>query len=596
MLKRVAMAMVVALGCASVVTGQTAQPEPAGAATQQQPAATTAPATAAEQPAAQDPAAQPAPRQDLMAGEDRRPATTTFMGDTGLWFVPTGEVLPARKWSFSLYRVNFDFNQGFTDVSNWPVTLGVGLGDRAELFGAWSVVRRVDRDVRPLFIPTQAGAGGLANEYPLVTQGWSGNQLGDLWIGAKINLMSQWRGHGGAFALRGMVKIPTAKDDEEGVGTGKPDFGIDAILSKEINERVELSGFGGLMLRGKPDGVELSNGFRYGVGIGVPSRRALRLTAELHGEAYFDDSLELSRSLIGADGSLPPSVTNLDSPLNASLGLTYLHSGGFFAGAGLNWRIKMDGRSEFGSFEDETGDSLGFQLRLGYHPGVRIFVPPPPPLPPPAPPAAEHILSVEAQCNPCEVQVGQTSMVTAVPKSSIGCVVTYAWSAPSGTFADRTAKDTKWTAPMQPGTVPVTVTVTCPQDGKTASDDVSIRVVAAPITEIVIEDVHFDFDRYSLRPEATRALDEAVAALQKVPGATVQIEGHTCNIGTAEYNLALGDRRANSVRDYLVSRGIGADRLRTTSYGEERPKHDNAREETRRLNRRAALVVRVQMP
>ena len=73
----------------------------------------------------------------------------------------------------------------------------------------------------------------------------------------------------------------------------------------------------------------------------------------------------------------------------------------------------------------------------------------------------------------------------------------------------------------------------------------------------------------------------------------IEIEGHTCNIGTAEYNLALGERRANAVRDYLASRGIGADRLRTVSYGEERPKYDNAREETRRLNRRAALVVRV---
>ena len=53
-------------------------------------------------------------------------------------------------------------------------------------------------------------------------------------------------------------------------------------------------------------------------------------------------------------------------------------------------------------------------------------------------------------------------------------------------------------------------------------------------------------------------------------------------------------RRANAVRDYLISRGITADRLQTISYGEERPKYDNAREETRRLNRRAALVVRVQ--
>jgi peptidoglycan-associated lipoprotein len=110
---------------------------------------------------------------------------------------------------------------------------------------------------------------------------------------------------------------------------------------------------------------------------------------------------------------------------------------------------------------------------------------------------------------------------------------------------------------------------------------------------ITFEDVHFDFDRYSLRPEATRALDEAIASLQANPELRIEIEGHTCNIGTAEYNLALGERRANAVRDYLTSRGIGADRLRTVSYGEERPKHDNAREETRRLNRRAALVVRV---
>ena len=110
----------------------------------------------------------------------------------------------------------------------------------------------------------------------------------------------------------------------------------------------------------------------------------------------------------------------------------------------------------------------------------------------------------------------------------------------------------------------------------------------------MFEDVHFDFDRYSLRPEATRALDEAIATLQAESGRCgIEIEGHTCNIGTAEYNLALGERRAKAVRDYLSSRGIGADRLRTVSYGEERPKHDNAREETRRLNRRAALVVRV---
>ena len=142
--------------------------------------------------------------------------------------------------------------------------------------------------------------------------------------------------------------------------------------------------------------------------------------------------------------------------------------------------------------------------------------------------------------------------------------------------------------------MPVTVTVTCPQDGKTASDTVNINVIRPAVKQIVFEDVHFDFDRYSLRPEATRALDEAITAMQQNATLRIQIEGHTCNIGTAEYNLALGDRRANSVRDYLTSRGIAASRLGTVSYGEERPKHDNSREETRRLNRRAALVVNLQ--
>src|SRR5215208_550055 len=170
---------------------------------------------------AQAPTTNPSP-------PETRPATTTTSGDTGLWFVPTGEVLPAKRWSMSAYRVNFDRDQGFTDVSDWPLTFGVGAGDRAEIFGAWTLVRRIDRDVRPLFVANQPVAGGVVNEHPFVRQGWSDNQLGDLWLGAKVNLTSQWRQQPAALALRGMIKVPTAKDDDEGVGTGKMDVALDA--------------------------------------------------------------------------------------------------------------------------------------------------------------------------------------------------------------------------------------------------------------------------------------------------------------------------------------------------------------------------------
>jgi outer membrane protein OmpA-like peptidoglycan-associated protein len=190
--------------------------------------------------------------------------------------------------------------------------------------------------------------------------------------------------------------------------------------------------------------------------------------------------------------------------------------------------------------------------------------------------------------------VGTSSTVTADAQDPDGDTLTYRWSAPTGRFQNQADRQTVWTAPMQEGAVPVTVTVS---DGKggTASDSVTIQVVRPkPVVELNFEDVYFDFDRSTLRPEALRLLDDAVARLQANPDKNIVIEGHTCNIGTAEYNLALGDRRANSVKQYLTSRGVPASRLETRSYGEEAPKYDNSREETRRLNRRAALVVKVQ--
>ncbi|MEO7271034.1 MAG: OmpA family protein [Vicinamibacterales bacterium] len=577
MRKRVVVAMVVAL---AGVTGASAQSTTGGQA----------PSTPSGAAASQS------SQSSSSASGETRPATTTFMGDTGLWFVPIGEVLPAKKWAASAYRVNYDYNQGFTDVSNWPATFAFGLGDRAEVFGAWTVVRRIDRDVRPIFLPSQPQAGGVVNEYPFVRQGWSDNQLGDLWVGTKVNLLSEGRQQPFALAVRGMVKIPTAKDSDEGVGTGKADFAFDAIVSKEINKRVELSGFGGAIFRGDPDDFDLSNGLRWGVGAGFPTRKSLRLTAELHGEKYFDDSVTYTGTgLIGDDGSRPPSITPLDSPVNATLGLTWLGHN-WFAGAGITWALKVDGRSDFGSFEDRTGDAAGVQFRIGYHPGVRVYNPPAPVVtaaPEPPRPPANRPPTVVARCEPCTVEVGKTSTVTADGTDPDGDTLTYRWTAPAGTLTTATARQTPWTAPNQEGPVQLTVQV---NDGKsgTADASVTIQVIRPAIKEIVFEDVHFDFDRYSLRPEATRALDEAIKSLQDNPGLRIEVEGHTCNIGTAEYNLALGERRANAVKDYLTSRGVGGDRLRTVSFGEERPKHDNSREETRRLNRRAAMVVRVQ--
>jgi outer membrane protein OmpA-like peptidoglycan-associated protein len=113
---------------------------------------------------------------------------------------------------------------------------------------------------------------------------------------------------------------------------------------------------------------------------------------------------------------------------------------------------------------------------------------------------------------------------------------------------------------------------------------------AAGAASYVFEDIHFDRDRHALRSEDMTQLQAAVAALKADPSLSVNLEGYTCNLGSPAYNLALGARRANAVKEYLVSQGIGAERLHTVSLGEDHSKHDNSREETRRLNRRVALV------
>jgi len=104
------------------------------------------------------------------------------------------------------------------------------------------------------------------------------------------------------------------------------------------------------------------------------------------------------------------------------------------------------------------------------------------------------------------------------------------------------------------------------------------------------EDIHFDFDRYNIRPDAQAILDRQAAQLKAKPALTVKIEGHCDERGTAEYNMALGQRRADSARDYLRAQGIEASRLSTISYGKELPLDPGHNEAAWAKNRRAHFV------
>jgi peptidoglycan-associated lipoprotein len=107
----------------------------------------------------------------------------------------------------------------------------------------------------------------------------------------------------------------------------------------------------------------------------------------------------------------------------------------------------------------------------------------------------------------------------------------------------------------------------------------------------MLQDIHFDFDKYSIQPKAAEILKENSALLKKYPGMKFQIEGHCDERGTGEYNLALGERRANSVKNYLASIGVEPGRISTISYGEERPLDQEHNEEAWSKNRRAHFVI-----
>ena len=458
-----------------------------------------------------------------------RPATASYWGDTGLWFVPTAEVVKPGGFSMSVYRTEFDLVQGVTNLSDWPVTAAVGAGPRTEIFGALRVVTRIDRDLSPIFVPSSTEEGGVNNEIPFVRETWTGNKLGDLLLGGKFNLLTERKQQPFALALRGTVKLPTA-DDESGAGTGEFDYFTDAVLSKEISRRVEISGYSGFAFRGDPEAVSISDSVRWGLGAAFGARSNLRFTTEMFGEQFQDENVITGPGVVtGTDGSLAPALSQLKKGVTTALGLTWQHSNGLSLGAGLTYQFGLDLAETLSS--EDSGHAWGMQFRLGFHNGVRMYVPP-------APPAIAENAPAPAPAPPPSAK------------------------------------------PAPP-----------PPPAPTAAAAKPAPPAPAAAKALAFDEIHFDFDMDALRPDAIAVLDRVVDGLKQNPAAHVRIEGHASAEGTAEYNLALGERRAQRVQQYLTSRGIPATTLSALSKGEESPKYDNTQEGSRALNRRAEFIV-----
>lgn len=236
--------------------------------------------------------------------------------------------------------------------------------------------------------------------------------------------------------------------------------------------------------------------------------------------------------------------------------------------------------------------ALGFAAFVAFVAGCKKQVASAPPAPPPAP-AAQPTVTLNAA--PSAVNPGQT--------------VTLSWSSTSATDLDIEPGVGKvspqGSTPVNPGES-TTYTITATGAGGTATAsarvDVNARNAAAParpsgppnvqeLFEQNVRDAFFDLDKSDLRADAREALTKDAEFLRSYPQVRVSLEGHCDERGSTEYNLGLGQRRAEAAKNFLISLGITSDRVETISWGKERPFCGEHNEQCWQQNRRAHFVM-----
>ena len=215
----------------------------------------------------------------------------------------------------------------------------------------------------------------------------------------------------------------------------------------------------------------------------------------------------------------------------------------------------------------------------------KVAPPPPPPPPPSSPPTAS------LTANPSSVNKGQattltweTQNATDVSIDGVGAVQ------PSGSKSVTPQDSTTYRliAKGPGGTQEATARVTVGQSAPPVSEQ--SNATEEQMFNQTVKDIFFDYDKYDVRPDQQTVVQTDAAFLNQHPNIKVSIEGHCDERGSTEYNLALGDNRANTVKQALVGAGVTADRIHTISYGKEKPFCTEHTEQCWQQNRVGHLV------
>jgi len=213
-----------------------------------------------------------------------------------------------------------------------------------------------------------------------------------------------------------------------------------------------------------------------------------------------------------------------------------------------------------------------------------------PPPPPPPPPAAQPTASLTA--SPDTIDKGQSSTLTwqttnatDVSIDGIGAVQPNGTQQVSPTDSTTYTLTAKGAGGTQTATTRVTVNAPPPPPPPTQSSLTDEQMFAQNV-----KDVYFDYDKSDVRASEQASIQADVAFLQQHPNISFTVEGHCDERGSTEYNLALGDNRSSAVKNALVGAGIAADRVKTISYGKEKPFCTESNESCWQQNRRGHFV------
>jgi peptidoglycan-associated lipoprotein len=465
----------------------------------------------------------------------------SLTGETGIIATLVADTLPKGEWAYGFSYYNWDRELTDFDVNQFALSIAFGILDNLEVSASMVAFEQIKFTQAPsaaIFPPRAL----TAYPFPIRT---IEEGIGALYIGAKYSFLQDSADSPGV-AIRGFVKVPTG-DEEEGFGSGATDFGGDLILSKHMGDSLLLTANLGITVLGTPDvysDYSFGNDIRWGFGGKYFVDKNFRLMGELTGVNAMDDDDFPQEDII-----------------DMRVGAEYKWESGMRLTAGYTRTLMFDEPSE-----DPNGAFLAFtwspwrgmkELREAERRDAE---------------ERERIAQEETrQREEAERKRVEEEKKRAEEES--------AKKAAEQKAAQEAAKKAAEEAANK---------AAAEEAAKKAAEEEAAKKAVAGLT-----DIYFAFDRSDLRESEVEKLNAVVNWLKENPLRNVTIEGHCCYIGTDEYNLALGEARANAIRSYLIGQGIADTRLGVISYGESQPAFDNSTEATRKFNRRGHFTLKI---